>query len=266
MALGLALHAAHDQGAASPVQRTFERCPVLIGRDDNVASFVLPDSRVSRLHASVDIREGRICIRDSGSTNGTFAGGQRIVSDRWIAVGTLDRPCVIRIGEWTLTVTARELATGAEPADGSSFLTAYAAEPLASPGPSSAAAQPSRGPAEWAATKVSSDLPMLPPHGAAARHTVVTPLLQVSRRYAIAVAARNELVTALGEMFDGSPVHERPQMVAEESCAHARRSPPTPSFGRSSSVTRVVRSSRPWSRHRRCRSRSWRVGTSAGAP
>jgi len=215
MALGLALHAAHDQNAASTLQRTFERCPVLIGRDENVVSFVLPDSRVSRVHASVDIRDGHICVRDSGSTNGTFAGGQRMASDRWIAVGMLGRPCVIRICEWTLTVTVRELVANAEPADGSNFLTAYAAEPLVLPGASGPAAEPPRGSADWAATKVSSELPMLPPHDAFARHTVVTPLLQVSRRYALAVAARNELVTALGEVFDGSPLHERPQMVAE---------------------------------------------------
>ncbi len=215
MALGLALHAAHDQNAASTLQRTFERCPVLIGRDDNVASFVLPDSGVSRVHASVDIRDGRICVRDSGSTNGTFAGGQRIASDRWVVVGTLDRPCVIRICAWTLTLSAREVAASAEPADGSSFLTAYAAEPIVVPGPASAAAEPSRAPADWAATRVSAELPMLPPHGASARHTVVTPLFQVTRHYALAIAARNELVTVLGEVFDSAPTQERPQMVTE---------------------------------------------------
>jgi pSer/pThr/pTyr-binding forkhead associated (FHA) protein len=49
----------------------------LIGRDEG-ASIRIPLTAVSRRHALVRVVEGRVTVRDLGSSNGTFVGGTRI--------------------------------------------------------------------------------------------------------------------------------------------------------------------------------------------
>lgn len=46
----------------------------------------LPYPRISRQHARLELRGGRVLLRDLGSTNGTWLGGQRL-DERWLASG-----------------------------------------------------------------------------------------------------------------------------------------------------------------------------------
>jgi len=64
----------------------------LIGRDPQ-ADVVIPDARVSWQHAMVRLDGGRWILADNGSTNGTYADGQRV--DRIEITGE----CLIRLGD-----------------------------------------------------------------------------------------------------------------------------------------------------------------------
>jgi S1-C subfamily serine protease len=60
-----------------------ENEPLLIGRDED-CDLVLPDSKVSRRHASVAVAEGETSLRDLGSRNGTFVNGRRVEAVRLV--------------------------------------------------------------------------------------------------------------------------------------------------------------------------------------
>jgi pSer/pThr/pTyr-binding forkhead associated (FHA) protein len=64
-----------------------------IGRAD-YNDIVLPDDSVSTVHAKLQRREGIWMIVDAGSTNGTFADGERVPSEAALAPGAL-----LRFGE-----------------------------------------------------------------------------------------------------------------------------------------------------------------------
>jgi len=64
----------------------------LIGRDPQ-ADVVIPDARVSWQHAMVRLDGGRWILADNGSTNGTYADGQRV--ERIEITGE----CLIRLGD-----------------------------------------------------------------------------------------------------------------------------------------------------------------------
>ena len=49
----------------------------LVGRDPQ-GDIVIPDARVSWRHAALRLEEGHWVLTDSGSTNGTYAGGRRV--------------------------------------------------------------------------------------------------------------------------------------------------------------------------------------------
>ncbi len=59
--------------------------------------IVLADPCISRVHALVAVRSGRVYLQDLRSSNGTFVGGERIVGEREIMEG--DR---IAIGNYDL--------------------------------------------------------------------------------------------------------------------------------------------------------------------
>lgn len=193
MGLGLSVKVAHAQEQAPRFSRTFDRCPVLVGRDPEVANCVLPDGRVSRLHASFDIRDRWISVRDSGSTNGTFVDGQRIPFDRWVAVGGVNGRCEVRIAEWVLQVTTYEVDTTVPP-DGADFLTALPPEP------------PRHGPAP---PRLGNTL------------VVDTSALRTSRAWTQLLAARKELMATLADVLESTPPHQRAQVVRDlvQGCA-----------------------------------------------
>jgi pSer/pThr/pTyr-binding forkhead associated (FHA) protein len=80
------------------------RAEAVIGREDD-CDVVLESGRVSRRHARVWCREGRLGVEDLGSLNGTFVNRQRVVGSREIVDG--DR----------LTLADVELQVRALPAD-----------------------------------------------------------------------------------------------------------------------------------------------------
>ncbi len=61
------------------------------------ATIVLADTQASRRHAELTCREGRVWLRDLGSANGTFSGGQRLAAPVELCPGD-----AITIGDTTL--------------------------------------------------------------------------------------------------------------------------------------------------------------------
>ncbi len=55
-----------------------EEC--VVGRSD-YCSILLPHPSISRLHASITVRDGETFIQDLGSRNGTFVNGERVGSE-----------------------------------------------------------------------------------------------------------------------------------------------------------------------------------------
>ena len=182
-----------------------------MGRDHEVANCVLADTRVSRLHASFDIRGGAICVRDSGSTNGTFVDGQRIPHDRWVAAGTLDGTCEIRIAEWVLTIRACELQSEAASDD---FLTTVPPEPQ------TRAQFPSLGRVEvYAGTQrlSSPSYPGAPPLRSPSGHSSPSQPSNsaVEAAWQNLLSARAALVAACAERLEETPPPQRKKLVSE---------------------------------------------------
>jgi pSer/pThr/pTyr-binding forkhead associated (FHA) protein len=75
------------------------RSPVVIGRS-STANLVLDDDFASGRHAQIVPRQGGWFLEDLGSTNGTFAGRERIAGPKELTAGQS-----IRIGNTTLEVS-----------------------------------------------------------------------------------------------------------------------------------------------------------------
>ena len=76
-----------------------EEVPFVIGREHD-CDLVLDDARVSRHHAQIEVLDdGRVILRDLGSSNGTFVGEERIDGGVWF-----DVPGAFRAGRTTLRV------------------------------------------------------------------------------------------------------------------------------------------------------------------
>jgi hypothetical protein len=114
-----------------------------IGRDYQ-ADISVQDPRVSREHAVVRFEDGRWVLEDRGSTNGTFAGGQRI--------GRLEitGPCAVSLGHPgdgpVLRLAPGAAPTGPNPA-AEPPTQAYASPRPAYRDPAPPASAPSQGPA-----------------------------------------------------------------------------------------------------------------------
>lgn len=217
VALGLAVEAIHGTEQTPRFSRVFDRWPVLVGRDEEIANCVLDDERVSRLHASFDIRDGAICVRDSGSTNGTFVEGSRIPFDRWVPAGRVNRTCEIRIAEWLLKVSTSELEAFPPSADGD-FLTALPPEPEPEPAPQTMQAPP---------IGVAPDA--FDPSNEA-RHTLQLAgpaTYRVLRAWGVLLSARSELVKTVAEVMQATPPHQRAQVVRDilQACESIEREP-----------------------------------------
>jgi pSer/pThr/pTyr-binding forkhead associated (FHA) protein len=96
MALALRFISGKYQGGEFPLQEDRE---VVVGRSSEL-DMVLVEEMVSRKHARMILRDGRLEIEDLGSTNGTFVNGERITRT---TVGRGDR---ILIGSNILRVVS----------------------------------------------------------------------------------------------------------------------------------------------------------------
>lgn len=65
------------ESGGQPQRVSLDEFPHTVGRVEP-ADLVLPSARVSRLHAALVWADGRVCVEDRRSTNGTFVNGQRV--------------------------------------------------------------------------------------------------------------------------------------------------------------------------------------------
>jgi len=75
-----------------------------LGRSDT-NDLVIPDERVSRVHAELEKVAGEWVLRDLGSRNGTYIDGDRVLASRPVRPGQ-----EIRLGETTLFVRREGVA------------------------------------------------------------------------------------------------------------------------------------------------------------
>jgi ABC-type multidrug transport system ATPase subunit len=92
-----------EERVSAPGDLPLDRDAV-IGRDRANVTLVLDHPRVSRRHAQVVVRGGRVSLRDLGSSNGTFVNGVRIDGYRVLQLD--DR---IDIGPYSFRFTGRSL-------------------------------------------------------------------------------------------------------------------------------------------------------------
>ncbi|MCL2778315.1 MAG: FHA domain-containing protein [Polyangiaceae bacterium] len=198
MNVGLSIKGLDTTHRVPPFEIVFRRCPVIVGRDDTVASCVLNDVRVSRIHASIDMRNGQICVRDAGSRNGTFAGSTRVATERWTPLGPLERPCEIRIGDWILTLSAHELTDASAPSSIDDFFTSI--DSL------------------LAGTMIVPNVSASePPAGHAGVHTQISsrePMTELPRSVAAMLAARQDLFEKIIACIESAAPANRANVVA----------------------------------------------------
>jgi anti-anti-sigma factor len=125
----------HADGRVFPVPPT----GLLIGRRAD-AGVPLDDPEVSRRHAEVLDRDGRLVLVDLGSSNGTLLNGQRVQGEAPLADGD-----VLQIGRARLTVRLRPARAAARPPASPAPPPPPAPE-VAAPPPSPAPAPPPRVP------------------------------------------------------------------------------------------------------------------------
>jgi S-DNA-T family DNA segregation ATPase FtsK/SpoIIIE len=89
-------------GAGAGTARMIGTSVCTIGRSRE-CELVLPDSRASRQHAEVRVRNGRITVRDLGSTPGTLVDGEPVIGTAPVGPGA-----VIEIGDSFLSVTVTD--------------------------------------------------------------------------------------------------------------------------------------------------------------
>lgn len=105
MVATLTLRVETDRGVT---ERIYVRTPVFIGRDVGPGHCKIDDRSASKLHASVDVRDRQILVRDAASTNGTFSKGNRLDADRWTSLGPAEGPVEFTVGAATITAWATE--------------------------------------------------------------------------------------------------------------------------------------------------------------
>jgi S1-C subfamily serine protease len=90
---------------------------LVIGRDEE-CDLVLPDSKVSRRHASLEVADGETTLRDLGSRNGTFVNGKRVQAARLVGHEQ------IQVGD-TVLATSPDEPSGGSTVFGSTTLGAF---------------------------------------------------------------------------------------------------------------------------------------------
>ncbi|MCC6527716.1 MAG: FHA domain-containing protein [Polyangiaceae bacterium] len=89
-----------DTQTSQSFDAQYERFPVRIGRNQ-LNDLHVDRPYISQFHASVELRDNAILIKDLGSTNGTLCRGQRLVRDQLVDVTAAPEinigPIVIRL-------------------------------------------------------------------------------------------------------------------------------------------------------------------------
>lgn len=73
------------------VNMSLECLPVTIGKLGSVSDFIINDDAVSKMHARFEEHEGRVCVCDLNSTNGTIRNGEQIAINTPIALEPGDK-------------------------------------------------------------------------------------------------------------------------------------------------------------------------------
>lgn len=77
-----------------------DKLPLTVGTLENVADFILNDTAVSKMHVRFEEQEGRVCICDLNSTNGTVRNGVLLNINQPVILEPGDK---IRIGRTNFT-------------------------------------------------------------------------------------------------------------------------------------------------------------------
>ncbi len=102
-----------------PPVRIEPGCELTLGRGPE-CTLQLPVAGASRRHASVELRDGRVVLRDLGSTNGTYLNGERVAGEAALSSG--DR---IRIGGLEILYCCVEAGTAVAPPDDSNTVVSF---------------------------------------------------------------------------------------------------------------------------------------------
>jgi len=105
MSLGLTAVVLDAQSNQS-FERSFERFPVRIGRNQ-LAELQVDRPYVSQFHVALEVANGRILVKDLGSTNGTLHNGQKIARDHAFDVTAQPE---IKIGPLVVRLRLQEVA------------------------------------------------------------------------------------------------------------------------------------------------------------
>ncbi len=100
-----------DSQSNQSFERSFERFPVRIGRNQ-LAELQIDRPYVSQFHLALEVTDGRIWVKDLGSTNGTVYGGQKLVRDQAIDITALPE---IKIGPVLIRLRIQDVAQAARP-------------------------------------------------------------------------------------------------------------------------------------------------------
>jgi len=96
-------------------KRTFTvRLPILLGRGDE-AKFRIQHDLVSRRHCEFFERHGQVCVRDLGSTNGTFLNDEQVPASTKTVVPPGG---IVRVGGLSFAVEYQPLTDPDVPAAG----------------------------------------------------------------------------------------------------------------------------------------------------
>lgn len=82
------------------VNISLDRLPMTVGKLASVVDFVINDSAVSKMHARFEEHDGRVCLRDLNSTNGTVRNGELLAVNQSVVLEAGDR---IRFGRTSFT-------------------------------------------------------------------------------------------------------------------------------------------------------------------
>jgi type VI secretion system protein ImpI len=179
----------------------------MIGRDATTAQCVLDHGQVSKLHASLDVRNGTLCVRDLGSTNGTYVGGQRLVANQWVAVGAAEHGVELQIADYTIQASAYEdEADGSRGSGGPASLAEWVGTPSGRP------LRPSVRPARPAPQGRSEGSE--PPAGNRT-YGMAEPAARLAPVCARFLEASNRLLQGLASELEASPPAARP-LVCDE--------------------------------------------------